>query len=319
MLNQRAWLLTSELARDPDPLGLRVVELPCGTRLFDAGVEAVGSLQLGCRIAECCLAGLGQVRVVGDAAPWLNQVEVQVADPVRACLAAQYAGWPISRERFFAMGSGPMRAVRGKEKMLERLGLREAADCAVGVLETSKLPDNDLCVAIAAELGLPPDRLTLIAARTDSLVGSIQVIARSVETALHKLESLEFDVTRVVAGTGRAPLAPVAADSLSAIGRTNDAVLYGGQVQLWVRGDDASLEAVGPRIPSAASHDYGRPFTEIFQQYNGDFYQIDPLLFSPAMIALQNLDTGRTFRYGQLRPDVLEVSFFGSNSREGLE
>ena len=106
-------------------------------------------------------------------------------------------------------------------------------------------------------------------------------MARSVETALHKLHVLGFDLSRVVSGLGKAPLPPVASDDLVAIGLTNDAILYGGQVTLSVRGDDDSIAEIGPRVPSSSSPDHGRPFGEIFSRYNNDFYRIDPLLFSP--------------------------------------
>ncbi len=137
----------------------------------------------------------------------------------------------------------------------------------------------------------------------------MQVVARSVETALHKLLELGFDLTRVVAGWGTAPLPPAAPDDLAAIGRTNDAILYGGEVMLWVRGDDHSLAAVGPRVPSSASPDHGQPFATIFARYHHDFYKIDPHLFSPAVVTLANLDTGSTFRFGELHPRVIHESF----------
>jgi methenyltetrahydromethanopterin cyclohydrolase len=148
-------------------------------------------------------------------------------------------------------------------------------------------------------------------ARTASLAGTVQVVARSVETCLHKLHELGFDLSRVQSGYGLAPLPPVAADDLTGIGRTNDAVLYGGAVTLWVRGDDASLEALGPRVPSCSSSDHGQPFVTVFEKYGRDFYKIDPLLFSPAEVTFVNLDTGRTYRFGQLRADVLRQSFAG--------
>ena len=78
---------------------------------------------------------------------------------------------------------------------------------------------------------------------------------------------------------------------------------------LWVRGDDASLQSIGPRVPSGASSDYGRPFAVIFERYERDFYKIDPHLFSPAVVTLANLDTGHTFRFGQTLPRVLHESF----------
>ena len=128
---------------------------------------------------------------------------------------------------------------------------------------------------------------------------------------MHKLFELGFDLSRVVAGHGVAPLPPVASEDLVGIGRTNDAVLYGARVTLWVRGDDDALQALGPRVPSQASPDYGRPFAEIFERYERDFYRIDPLLFSPAEIHFVNLDTGKMLRFGPPQAEVLHESFLG--------
>ncbi|MCO6457103.1 MAG: methenyltetrahydromethanopterin cyclohydrolase, partial [Pirellulaceae bacterium] len=235
---------------------------------------------------------------------------VRTDHPVAACMAAQYAGWQIQAEpKFFAMGSGPMRAAAGKEDLFDRIGFRERPAVAVGVLETSSLPPLSLADRLASDCGVAVERLTLLMAATSSLAGTVQVVARSVETALHKLHELGFDLAQVVSGWGTAPLPPVAENDLAAIGRTNDAVLYGGQVTLWVDADDDELVHLGPRVPSCSSPDYGRPFGVLFEQYERDFYRIDPLLFSPAVVTLINTRTGRTRRYGELRPDVLEQSF----------
>jgi methenyltetrahydromethanopterin cyclohydrolase len=88
-------------------------------------------------------------------------------------------------------------------------------------------------------------------------------------------------------------------------------VLYGGRVTLWVRGDDASLLEIGPRVPSAASPDYGRPFADVFEHYGRDFYKIDPLLFSPSEVHFVNVETGTSLAFGAPAPRVLERSFFG--------
>ncbi|MFM8274179.1 MAG: methenyltetrahydromethanopterin cyclohydrolase, partial [Gemmata sp.] len=134
-------------------------------------------------------------------------------------------------------------------------------------------------------------------------------VARSVETALHKLHDLSFDLSRIVAGHGAAPVPPVPADDLVAIGRTNDAILYGAKVTLWVRTDDEVLEALGPKVPSSASRDHGKPFAEVFGNYGGDFYKIDPMLFSPAEVEFRNLKTGRCHRFGKVEPALLRRSF----------
>ena len=130
----------------------------------------------------------------------------------------------------------------------------------------------------------------------------VQVVSRSVETALHKLAELKFDLSRIQSAQGTAPLPPVARDDLAAIGRTNDAVLYGGRVVLYVTGDDASLEQIGPQVPSSSSRDHGEPFAAIFARYNHDFYAVDPLLFSPAEVVFQNMETGRSHAFGGIHP-----------------
>ena len=153
--------------------------------------------------------------------------------------------------------------------------------------------------------------VTLLVADTTSLAGTVQIVARSVETALHKLHELGFELGRIRSGFGAAPLPPPAPDKVQAIGRSNDAILYGGQVTLWVDGDDASLERLGPQVPSGSAADHGRPFAEIFAAYDHDFYRIDRGLFSPAQIRFVNLESGRTHDFGQLRRDVLSASFTG--------
>ncbi len=177
------------------------------------------------------------------------------------------------------------------------------------MLETHQYPTPEVIAAIVAKLPEDTEHLTLLVAPTTSLVGTLQVVARSVETALHKLHELHFDVRQVVSGWGVAPLPPVARNTIEAIGRTNDAILYGAEVVLWVHSDDDLLTSIGPQVPACASRDYGLPFAELFRRYNGDFYQIDPLLFAPAVVEFRNLRTGRCHRYGQFSPDLLIRSF----------
>ncbi len=309
-LNQRAAALCPPLIDRAEVLRADCHHI-AGATVVDLGVKTRGGLEAGLALAEICLAGLGRVSLVpGDTASWRGPaVAVYTDQPVAACLASQYAGWQIARGNYFAMGSGPMRAAAGKETLFDDIGLRERPDEAVGVLETARLPTGEIVEHIAAECGIAPARLTLLAARTASQAGTVQVVARGVETALHKLHELKFDLKRIESGWGVAPLPPPAADDLAGIGRTNDAILYGARVTLWVRGDDASLQAIGPRIPSSASPDHGEPFAGIFDRHGRDFYKIDPQLFSPAEITLTNLDTGRSFSFGRVMPHVIERSF----------
>lgn len=311
-LNARAMRVADELAERAAEFGASV-RMIAGARYIDAGVAVPGGYGAGLLVARVCLADLGTVSLTPSRIKNVPLPAVSVAcdAPLAGCMASQYAGWQIKVGKYFAMGSGPMRAAYGKEELFNDIGLREKPGVAVGVLETSEAPPPEVIQYLCEKTGTAPAGLTLIAARTASLAGGVQVAARSVETALHKLHTLRFDLRRVVAGFGVAPLPPVAKNDLSAIGRTNDAVLYGGEVTLCVTGDDESLVEVGAKLPSSASKDYGRPFKEVFKRYEYDFYKIDPLLFSPAVVSLQNVQTGRVRTFGKVDEGVLGESFFG--------
>ena len=310
-LNDRAAAVCRSLLADTARLRVEVSMLPSGTRIVDCGVAAIGGLEAGLLLARVCLADLGRVEIEplahnGNVRP---AIVVQTDHPRLACMASQYAGWEVKGEKYFAMGSGPMRAAAAREPLFEQLGYRESPAECVGVLETARLPTDEVATTLAEKCGVAADRLTLLVAPTRSLAGTVQVAARSVETALHKLHELGFDLTALVGGWGSAPLPPPAADDLAAIGRTNDAILYGGSVVLYARGEDNALAAIVAELPSSASRDYGRPFAEVLAAYNGDFYQVDPLLFSPAMVTLVNLATGNSFRAGEMNDEVLALSF----------
>jgi methenyltetrahydromethanopterin cyclohydrolase len=282
-----------------------------GGRVIDCGIQTPGGLAAGLALARVCLAGLAQVSLVpgevgGTACPL---VQVWTDHPVAACLGSQYAGWQLAEGKFFAMGSGPMRAAYAHEPIFARIGVAENAWQVVGVLEGRKLPPPEIVDRVAQACRVDRAGVTLLIAPTASLAGGVQVVARSVETALHKLAELGFDLSRIVAGYGTAPLPPVAKGDLAAIGRTNDAVLYGARVVLDVTGDDDSLAEIGPRVPSSASRDHGEPFAAIFARYNHDFYAVDPHLFSPAEVVFRNIETGRTHAHGQCLPEVLARSF----------
>lgn len=310
-LNARAAALCQSIVADAPKLGVAVHRNESGTTIIDCGVAAPGSLNAGVLLARVCLADFATVEV-GPATDGPSPlVRVRTDQPVLACMASQYAGWEVKGDGYFAMGSGPMRAAAAREPLFADLGYREKAEACVGVLETAKAPPAAVCEEIAAKCGISADGLMLLIARTRSIAGTLQIVARSVETALHKLHELKFDLRRIVSGDGVAPIPPLAANDFAAIGRTNDAILYGGRVALRVRGDDASMQEIGPHVPSSASPDYGRPFGEILAAYNNDFYRVDPLLFSPAQITFVNVDTGNTFQFGELNPDVLAKSFEG--------
>jgi methenyltetrahydromethanopterin cyclohydrolase len=227
-------------------------------------------------------------------------------------MSSQYAGWAIQVDKFFAMGSGPLRAIaRVEHELFEKLAHEERAERGVLAMETRAIPDDAVTAWVAERAQLAPDALTFIVAPTASIAGGVQIAARVLETGLHKMDALGFDVRQVTHAIGTAPVPPVAKNDLRAIGRTNDCILYGGQARYTVRADDMTLEELVAKIPACASSDYGTPFYEIFERYDRDFYKIDKLLFSPAEVWLTSAASGRTFHGGHVDASVLRASLFG--------
>jgi methenyltetrahydromethanopterin cyclohydrolase len=312
-VNDRAQELADRLAAEADALRVAVTTLPNGTRVVDCGSAVPGGLEAGRRFAQICMGGLGAVTFAPLVLEgrWLPGLAVVTDHPALACLGSQYAGWRLDRDGYFAIASGPGRALIRAEELYDDLEVDERAQKAVLCLETRDPPPAEIADYVAERAGVDASDLTLVFAPTASLAGGVQVAARVVETALHKLHELEFDVRRVVSGFGSCPLPPVSRKDPEAIGRTNDAVLYGGSVELTVDAPDEELEALVPRLPSSASRDHGEPFGGVLERAGWDFYAIDPLLFSPAEVRLTSVPSGRSFSAGAVDVGVLERSFRG--------
>jgi methenyltetrahydromethanopterin cyclohydrolase len=305
-LNDRAARLSEELLADAGALGVIGTNV-AEARVIDAGVDAPGGLAAGVALARLCLADLGHVAIIpGPIGP---MVQVTTDHPVAACLGSQYAGWQLKVGDWFGMGSGPIRAQYGKEELYDTIGLRETAKQAIGVIETRTRPTPTVIRFLANKLLLPPAAITLWVAPTASPAGGVQVVARSVEVALHKLHELKYDLTTIYSGFGTAPLPPPGKDDLKSLGRTNDAILYGGKVNLWVRDSDERLADIGPTVPACASPSFGTTFLELFKAANHDFYAMDKQLFAPAEVVFHNMTSGKTFAFGKPAPDVLRQSF----------
>jgi methenyltetrahydromethanopterin cyclohydrolase len=308
-LNATAFALCERVIRDADSLDVRTSTIG-GATVLDFAVGRTGDSNAGIELAKICLGGQADVeRSAPKNGLGLDSIHVKTQFPLEACIGAQYAGWPLSHEKYFAMCSGPIRLLRGKEPILSAYDLKVDGGKAVGVLETNQLPSAAVVQRVADECGMNPANIVLCVARTASVPGSIQIVARSVETALHKLHELGFDLATIVEATGQAPLPPLPDDDMTALGWTNDSILYGAFVHLKISTTDDAINEVMDRLPSCSSSEFGTPFLELFRRYDHDFYKIDKMLFSPARITIANEKTGRVFEAGETRPDVLRLSF----------
>ncbi len=312
-VNLLAWRLLENLFRKPDLYGVKIKRAECGAIIVDAGIQAKGGFEAGRIITEICLGGCGKAKITakqyGELV--LPSISIYTDHPAIAALGSQFAGWNIKGEDYSAIGSGPARALALKPKEIyEEIKYRDQSDRAIVVLETDKYPPEKVIQRIADDCHVSCEKLAVILTPTASVAGSTQVSGRIVETGLHKLSKLGLSPQHVLYAWGYAPIAPAHPKFVKAMARTNDAILYGGVSYYAVDYDDENeLEEIVKEAPSKSSRDYGRSFLEIFKGANYDFYKIDPNIFAPAVVVINNLKTGRTFHSGEINPRILTESF----------
>ncbi len=311
-VNACAYSVFQRMVAEKELLDVSVEVMENGSTVVDAGVKVKGGFAAGKYLTELCLAGLASVNL-GSAdygGVELPTIYVHVDRPATVLLGSQFAGWRISVGKYFAMGSGPARALALKPKELyEKIGYRDSCDKAVLVLEADNLPTVEALNFVAQACGVEPKNLYVAVAPTSSIAGSIQISGRIVEMGLHKLTELGFDPKKVLYGSGRAPIAPLHPKFAHAMGRTNDMLLYAGATYFTVACDtDDEVRGFVKKAPSSSSSAYGRPFYEIFKEAGNDFYKIDPALFAPASVTVNNIKTGSTLSAGYINIEILKKS-----------
>ena len=314
-INKTVKPLVEKLLDTADQLNIGVHTTDGGAKIIDAGINYNGCLESGRLITEICMGGLGKVDLTmsSNTPDWPLTINVHSTDPVLSCLASQYAGWNLSfvkeEDNFNALGSGPCRALALKEDLFNDLNYSDKFYSTVVVLEVDRNPPQEIIDKITNDCGVSEKNLTIILTPTRSLSGSVQVVGRVLEVGMHKLHEIGFPLDKVIDGFGSAPVPPPAPDFLIGMGRTNDAILYGGTVHLFVDVPDDEAFELAKRLPSSTSSDYGKPFADIFKEYKYDFYKIDKLLFSPAKVIVSTIKTGKTFIEGSTNIDLVEKSF----------
>jgi len=312
-VNRLAWLLLGKLIENAELYGINVEETDSGTKIIDAGVNAKGGFQAGKIITEICMGGCGKAAIThgtyGDMD--LPSIQIHSDHPVIAMLGSQFAGWQISEEGYSAIGSGPARALAQKPKDIYReIGYHDDFDRGILILEADKCPPAKIADRLAKECGISSQNLAIVLTPTTSLTGATQVSGRVVETGIHKLRRLGLDANVIICASGYAPISPIHPKFAKAMARTNDAILYGGTARYVVDYDnEEKLKEMVNKAPSMASEAYGRPFTEIFKEAKYDFYKIDPNLFAPAVLIINNAKTGNTFQSGKINVKALAESF----------
>lgn len=319
-VNKLTQPLVQELIDNADKLRLGVQTLENGCTIIDAGIDVPGGLEAGRIITEICMGGMGTVSISQSAYTdnWPLTINVHSTNPVLSCLGSQYAGWSMSHEKYYALGSGPARAMARKEKggvnvpveeIYKELDYQDSAESTALVIENDKIPPIEIIEKVASACRVPTSKLTIIVTPTSSLAGCVQVVGRVLEVAMHKAHELHFPLENIIDGSGSAPICPPHPDFVKAMGRTNDAILFAGQVHIFVKGSDEDAQELANELPSSTSKDYGKPFAEIFKACNYDFFKIDGMLFSPACVIVTAIESGNSFRAGKLDNELLDLSF----------
>jgi methenyltetrahydromethanopterin cyclohydrolase len=311
-VNRLAYKLVEKLLENPEFYGVKVEKTDSGATIVDAGINTKGGFEAGKIITEICMGGLGKARITyrnyGELA--LPSIFVYTDQPLIATLGSQYAGWQIKERDYFAIGSGPGRALALKPKEIyKEIGYKDDFDKATILLETDKHPPEKLIERLAKDCRVPFADLTIILTPTTSIAGATQVSGRIVETGIHKLRKLGLNPRVISYAWGCTPIPPIHPKFVHAMARTNDAILYGGTAYYVVEyEDEEKLRTIVEKAPSKASQNYGKPFIEIFKEAKYDFYKIDPNLFAPAILIINNVKTGNTLKAGELNVDILAKS-----------
>lgn len=314
-VNLTSLSIVEEMIQRKEDLNIEVKKLENGATVLDCGVNVAGSFEAGKLFTKVCLGGLAHVgiSISGSLADGLvlPSVKIKTSHPAVATLGAQKAGWSVKVGKYFAMGSGPARALALMPKSTyEEIGYEDDADVAVLCLEASQLPDENVADYVAEKCGVDAEKVYLLVAPTSSMVGSVQISGRVVENGTYKmLEALHFDVRKVKFAAGIAPVAPIIGDDLAMMGSTNDMVLYGGRTFYYIESDENDdVEALCKALPSCSSEGYGKPFLEVFKEANYDFYKIDKGMFAPAVVTINDMRTGKLVSYGKMNVDVIKKS-----------
>lgn len=315
-VNLEAKKTVDYMIENADDIGIAVSKLENGSTVLDCGVNVAGSFKAGELYTKICLGGLAEVgiSIPGDLSEnfAIPSVKVKTNFPAISTLGAQKAGWSVSVGDFFALGSGPARALSLKPaETYEEIDYKDDADIAILTLEADKLPGEDVADNIASACGVKSEDVYLLVAPTSSLVGSIQIAGRVVENGTYKmLEFLKFDVKKVKHAAGIAPIAPIDPDGLKAMGKTNDAVLFGGRTYYYVESEEGDdIKALAEQLPSSSSEGYGKPFFDVFKEAEFDFYKIDKGMFAPAEVVINDIRTGEVFKAGAVNVELLKKSF----------
>ncbi|MEM2918972.1 MAG: methenyltetrahydromethanopterin cyclohydrolase [Candidatus Altiarchaeota archaeon] len=239
-------------------------------------------------IAEASLGLLGKISIEKQ------KLKVEVPEKVAvATLSSQLAGWKISIKGGNALASGPGRILAKKpEELVERVGYYEKAEKAALLIETDHLPDNETCKEILEQTN--SKEILIVAFKTASYIGLINILARVVELEVFRLYNLGYDIGKILYAKGEVSIPKLNSNVMT---NANDALIYSSFVFLKVNGWDFNLT---DKAISMSSKFYGKKFSDIFKEYGNDFYKLPKEIFAPAKVKVVDIKRNREYVAGRI-------------------
>ncbi|MEI7885549.1 MAG: methenyltetrahydromethanopterin cyclohydrolase [Clostridia bacterium] len=306
------------LIEHAEALGCKYYVLENGTKVVDMGIACRGGWEAARLFTEIDMACLGTCTYGNhDLGEGLSvpTVKIHVDNVQLGCLLSQIAGLKLTDGAFAAIGSGPARALAAdkSDHCFEYHAYRDQSDIAILGLQMEVQPDIALANKAAEVCKVKPENLYLLVHATTSMVATVQVSARIIEQTVNKMIAKGFNLDNIVFARGWCVVSPVVNNELDAMGKINDALLYGGESDFWVECEDAEIEEVIGKLVTEHAKDYGRLFVDMFVEADKNFYNMDLDIHSPAKVQIYNMKTGNVFRAGAIRNDIIIKSFFNNH------
>ena len=273
----------------------------------------------GFALAEICMGGLGTVTLASqhrDATLALDARGALVRSRSIACLGSQYAGWQPSdgkgKDAFFALGSGPARALARRSRCLTSSATATSRQRHAGPGEPTARRRRRGRQG-RRRLPLTPDRLTLIYAPTQQPRRQRAGRRAGARGGAAQGARTQVPAGRIVDGLGdRAALArrtptssrrwaaPTTPSSTAAACTCSCTGPAGGRPCAGARSCRARALARLRRSPSPRSSSASRATST----------RSIPMLFSPAEVIVTAIDSGESFHAGARRSwKLLDASF----------
>ena len=300
--------LYEDLAQGAERYRIKRTRIACGADVLDVGVKAVGSCEAGAKVTELCQGGLARASISiaefgGIPFPTIN---VESFAPVFSTFTLQSA---FGFEG--VMLSGPIKLHLEKNPYIDcDIPLKDAKGTLVALVQTDELPDAAWASHLADRIGCKAEKLRLIVAPQESVVGSTQICGRMNENIILTMEkSLKYPAIAVDQILGRSPICPI---NSGAGGKKqllpDDFLHYAGFAHLVLRaGPDWDIAKLAYDLTFESLDIYGTLFADLLDAAGGDFFKIPNIsnINKLAIVTINDLNSRRVYAAGRANYDLL--------------